>query len=96
MYKLKFLPGARRYFKKVKDKRLKSAFRRALLAIQSNPYSGQAKTGDLRGLYGFDVYHDKVNYEITYRIYTNDDHIVVVILAGTRENFYQELRRYMK
>ncbi|WP_148411904.1 type II toxin-antitoxin system RelE/ParE family toxin [Murimonas intestini] len=36
------------------------------------------------------------SYEIAYRIYEEDDKVVVVILAGTRENFYEELKRYMK
>ena len=38
MYELKFLPGAERYFKKVKEKGLKAAFRKALEAIQNDPY----------------------------------------------------------
>lgn len=29
-------------------------------------------------------------------IYEEKDKIVVVILAGTLENFYEELKRYMK
>lgn len=34
-----------------------------------------------------------VNYEIAYRIYEDGDKLIVVILAGTRENFYEELKR---
>lgn len=36
------------------------------------------------------------NYEIAYLIYEEDGKLVVVILAGTRENFYQQLKRYIK
>ena len=96
MYELKFLPGTERYFKKVKEKGLKAAFRKALEAIQNDPYIGEAKVGDLAGVYGFDVFYNRTNYEIAYRIYEENGHLVVVILAGTRENFYQELKRYMK
>lgn len=96
MYELRYLPGAERYFKKIKDKGLKAAFRTALERLAENPYIGQAKTGDLAGVYGFDVYYNKTNYEIAYRIYEEDGKIVVVLLAGTRENFYKELKRYMK
>jgi hypothetical protein len=53
-------------------------------------------TGDLAGIYGYDVYYSGTNYEIAYRVYEDGDKIVVVILAGTRENFYDELKRYMK
>jgi len=35
-------------------------------------------------------------YEIACRIYEEKEKFVIIILAGTRENFYQELKRYMK
>lgn len=96
MYELRYLPGAERYFKKIKDRGLRDAFRTALTKIAEDPHIGQAKSGDLAGVHGFDVYYNKTNYEIAYRIYEKDGKIVVVILAGTRENFYKELKRYMK
>lgn len=95
MYKLRYFPGAQRFFKKLKEKGLKEAFQRALAAIAQDPYAGERKTGDLAGLYGYDVYYNKTNYEIAYRIYEEDGKLVVVILAGTRENFYDQLKRYM-
>lgn len=94
MYELRYLPGAQRFFKKLREKGLKEAFRRALETIARDPYTGERKTGDLAGLYGYDVYYNKTNYEIAYRIYEEDGKLVVVILAGTRENFYEHLKRY--
>lgn len=82
--------------KKIKDKGLKTAFCTALIKIAENPYIGRAKIGDLSGIYGFDVYYNKTNYEIAYRIYEEDGNVVAVLLAGTRENFYKELKRYMR
>lgn len=96
MYELRYLPGAERFFKKLKEKGLKDAFRKALETISQNPYAGESKTGDLAGIYGYDVYYNKTNYEIAYRIYEEKGKLVVVILAGTRENFYQQLKRYIK
>ncbi len=95
MYELRYMPGAERYFKKVREKGLKQAYRKALGEIASDPYSGEAKVGDLAGVYCKDVYYNKTNYEIAYRIYEENGKIVVVILAGTRENFYKELKRHM-
>lgn len=95
MYELRFLPGAERYFKKLKEKGLKQAFRKALEDISQNPYIGEAKVGDLAGVYCKDLFYNKTNYEIAYRIYEENGKLVVVILAGTRENFYRELKRYM-
>ena len=94
MYELRYLPGAERFFKKLKEKGLRDAFRKALEA--QDPYTGESKTGDLSGIYGYDVYYNKTNYEIAYRIYEDDGKLVVVVLAGTRENFYQQLKRYIK
>ena len=58
--------------------------------------AGEAKTGDLGGVYGYDIYYNKNNYELACTVEYTDDKIIVVIMAGTRENFYEELKRYMK
>ncbi|NSW93054.1 MAG: type II toxin-antitoxin system RelE/ParE family toxin [Firmicutes bacterium] len=96
MYEIRFTRAAENYLKKVKEKGLKKAFQRALIEISSDPYIGELKTGDLAGVYFYDVYYSKTNYELAYRIYEEEGQMVVVILAGTRENFYDELKRYMK
>lgn len=90
-----FSPAAERYLKKLKDNQLRLKFKDALLLIQVNPYIGQAKHGDLSGIYGYDIYYNKTNYEVAYAIYEIDNKKVVVLLAGTRENFYEELKRYI-
>lgn len=95
MYELRFMRPAERYFKKIKDKGLKAVYREALEQITLNPYIGEQKMGDLTGMRCLDVYYNKTNYEVAYRIYEDKGQIVVVILAGTRENFYKELKRYM-
>ena len=95
MYSLRYTPCAEKYFNKLKEKGLIEAYNDALDAIESNPYAGKLKTGDLAGIYGWDVYYNAVNYELAYRILEVDEQYVVIILAGTRENFYKELKRYM-
>ena len=95
MYELQYMKSAEKYFKKIREKGLKAAFRTALQTIAENPYTGKSKTGDLSGVYGYDVYYNKTNYELAYRIEYYDNKIVVVIMAGTRENFYDALKRYL-
>lgn len=90
------MPRAEKYIKKIKDKKFKELLKIAFIKISQNPYIGQAKKGDLTGIYGYDVFYNKTNYEISYRIYEKQEKIVVVILIGTRENFYQELKNYIK
>lgn len=96
MHKLIILPPTARYLKKLKDKSLKAAFQKAVDEILSDPYIGELKTGDLSGVYCYDIYYNKTNYELAYTIIEEYGPTIVIILAGTRENFYKELKRYMK
>ena len=96
MYEIKFLPRAEKEIKKIKDKKLKGKIKDALIKLSENPYIGQAKKGDLSGIYGYDVYYNKTNYEISYKIYEVDNKKIIVILIGSRENFYKELKKYIK
>lgn len=96
MYEILFSSAAERFFKKLKEKPLKEAYKTALLKLRENPYIGQPKRGDLSGIYGFDVKYKGINYEIAYTINENNGKKVIVLLAGTRENFYEQLKRYIK
>ncbi len=96
MTQLRILPPAAKFFKKCKDKRLKNLFREAIDRILTDHTVGEAKTGDLAGIFCYDIYYNKTNYELAYTVEVIEDKVVVVIMAGTRENFYEELKRYMK
>ena len=71
-------------------------YREAIDKIREDHTVGTAKVGDLSGIYGYDIFYNKTNYELAYRVEYVEDKIIVVILAGTRENFYEELKRYIK
>ena len=92
----RFLPPAARFLKKLKDKKLKTLYQEAIDKIREDHTVGTAKVGDLSGIYGYDIFYNKTNYELAYRVEYVEDKIIVVILAGTRENFYEELKRYIK
>ncbi|MCL2811624.1 MAG: type II toxin-antitoxin system RelE/ParE family toxin [Clostridia bacterium] len=96
MYTISYSKAAERYLKKIKDRRLLGAFKTAVDTLKVNPYVGTQKTGDLRGVYGYDVKCNGINYELAYRIYEKNGRLVVILLAGTRENFYEELKRLIK
>ncbi len=95
MNELIILPPAARYIKKLKDKTLKKAFQNAIDNIIKDPYAGNKKTGDLAGVYSYDIIHNKVNYELAYTLIEKNNKMIVVIMAGTRENFYEQLKRYL-
>ena len=87
MYTINYLKSAEKYFKKIKDKHLLSAYKTAIDKLEINPYIGQQKSGDLRGIWCFDVKYAKTNYEIAYRIYEENGKLLVVILAGHAKIF---------
>lgn len=99
---LRVLPPAAKFLKKLKDKKLKALYKDAIDSILANPSIGEDKQGDLAGVKGYDIYYCKINYELAYTVETvideetRETEIVVVIMAGTRENFYDELKRYWK
>lgn len=95
MTEVRFLPPAAKYLKKLKDKKLKALYQEAIDRIREDHTIGEAKTGDLSGTYGYDIFYNKTNYELAYRAEYTDEKIIVVIMAGTRENFYDELKIYM-
>lgn len=87
---------AERYFKKLKDKALKQRYYDAIIAIRTNPDIGTLKKGNLKGIFGYNVYYDGINYEIAYEVIEKDGKLILVILAGSRENFYNELSIYLQ
>ncbi len=89
MYEILFSSATERFFKKLKDRLLKETYKTALKKIRENPYIGTQKRGDLAGIYGFDVKHNGINYEIAYTISEVEGKKIIVLLAGTRENFYK-------
>lgn len=96
MYSIRILPPAAKFLKKIKDKKLKGIYQEAIDKIIKDPYIGQLKSGDLAGVYCYDINYNKTNYELAYSLINKDDEIIIVIHAGTRERFYEELKRYMK
>ena len=95
MAELIVLQPAEKYLKKLKDKKLKQLYKETIDAILANPEIGKEKTGDLKGVRCCDIYYNKTNYELAYRVEYEGDKIIVVIMAGTRENFYEALKRYL-
>lgn len=97
MTEVRFLPPAAQYIKKLKGKRLKRQYQEAVDRIREDYTVGEAKTGDLSGVYGYEIYDSKNNYELAYTVeyFWGGGTIVVIILAGTRENFYDQMKQYI-
>lgn len=79
---------------------IKKLYAEAIKEICKDPSIGEPKHGDLEGVLGYDIYYNKINYELAYTVEqrvneeSGETKTVVVIMVGTRENFYDELKRY--
>jgi len=96
MLPVRFDPPAAKFIKKLKDKKLKKLYQEAIDKIREDYTIGERKTGDLSEFYGYDIFYNKTNYELAYTIENIDGEMVIIVMAGTRENFYNELKRYIK
>jgi len=93
-----FTSRAKRDIKKIKKKNkvLYNKINDSIIELSKNVYYGSMKTGDLKGVYSIDIYDSGINYELAYRIeFTEKDEMVLILMFGTRENFYKELKRYL-
>ena len=96
MNEIIFLPPARNFLKKLKDKNLKKLFEDAIKNISENPQVGQVKTGDLSGIYAYGFNYNKISYRIAYKVEVDDDgKLTIIIMAGVHENFYKKLKEYL-
>ena len=68
----------------------KQTVNEAVLAVCGNPALGEQKKGDLAGIF---VYKFSHNTQLYLLAYTFDPATLMLILLGTHENFYQELKR---
>lgn len=93
-YEVKLQRRVIRYLKKLTDRKLKARFADLIYStIAQDPETGDAKTGDLTGVYSMEFQDHGVDYCVAYRIEGRT--VVVVLLAGTHEEFYRELKRIL-
>jgi mRNA-degrading endonuclease YafQ of YafQ-DinJ toxin-antitoxin module len=61
--------------------------------IINNPEIGEMKKGDLAGFRVHKFAFQKQEYLVVYKLQGN---IIAVYMIGTHENFYRDLKRYLK
>jgi len=94
-YSAAYSPVVQRYFKKVRDRGLKAEFMKARNDALLHPTSGSVKSADLAGVYTRSFCYAGTQFRIAYRIF-DSERTVYFILAGPRECFYSDLKRYLK
>lgn len=81
-----------KYLKKLKEKPLKEKFLTVIYdEIAVNPHTGEQKTGNLSGIWAKGFKYAGTTYRVAYEI--KDNAVVPVLLCGTHENFYEQLKK---
>ena len=86
---------SRSFEKKVKkfNKSEKKALDNQILKIIENPSIGVEKKGDLRGVYVHKFKLKTIQYLLSYRFSGEDLELVMI---GPHENYYRDLKNYLK
>lgn len=92
------------YVKKA-HKPLQLAIEDAVEDVCADPDSGEAKTGDLAGIWVYKFKFNRQQYLVAYRPPTDDQRgqssgvellMIDFYQVGAHENFYDDLKRYLK
>ena len=94
MTQVQILPPAAKFLKKLKDKKLKSLYKEAIEMICEDYSIGEEKTGDLAGMYGYDIYYNKTNYELAYRVRQLDD--LIISWSNGGNYFSRNQRKFLR
>ncbi len=86
---------SRSFERKVKkfEKRKKKVLDNQIQRIIDNPSIGQEKKGDLRGVYVYKFKLQSARYLLSYRFVGAD---LELIMIGPHENYYRDLKTYLK
>ncbi|MBI4596571.1 MAG: type II toxin-antitoxin system RelE/ParE family toxin [Candidatus Tectomicrobia bacterium] len=88
-----FYKSAFRKYVKKQTRPFQLALEDEIEKITSNPERGEMKKGDLSGFRTYKFNFHKQVYLVAYKV---EGHTIVFYLAGAHENFYRDLKRYIK
>lgn len=83
------MPAFKKAYKKLHNSE-KAEVDLAIREIIANPEIGEQKKGDLAGVY---VHKFKINRQETLLAYEWDARLRLLLLLGSHENFYRDLKR---
>ena len=87
------------FFKKAK-KPLQFAIEDVVVVIQNTPSIGEEKVGDLKGIFVYKFRFNRQEYLVAYKYQEAADILSILWIdfyqVGSHENFYEELKRYLR
>ena len=95
MYRIKSISAVKKDIRKL-DKELQKIVKEEYFAeIERDPFRAVPLIHEFKGLWSYHFKHKGTQYRIVYEI-RPEDQIVLVIMIGPREGFYQALRRRLR
>lgn len=94
MYEIKIESKTRKIIKKL-PRKLQEIIDAEIGEIRENPLIGEAKTGDLSGIRVHKFKFFTLSILIAYEI-DRERNQITIYLIGPHENFYRDLKRYLK
>ena len=91
-----FTTKARKWFGTIKEKALLEKIASVIeQEIAIDPYRGDEKCGEQKGVWGKRVNFTGISYRIAYTI-NEEKCLVRILMVGPREGFYKELKEYLR
>lgn len=95
MYKVLACNAVRKDLKKLSYEVRQMVKQKYLPILEQDPYVGLQLQYEFKGLWSYHFSEKGVDYRIVYEIYP-EKKLVVLILIGKREKFYEQLKRRIK
>ncbi len=93
-YQVSLSKKAKKQYKNF-NQHIQKKIKHNLQQLEEKPHEGFNLSGKYADLRYIKTTHKGVDYRVVYDI-SEDENLVLVIFLGTRENFYKELRRYLR
>ena len=94
MYQIVITPSSKKAAKKL-PKQAREEIIKQSQKLKENPYLGEKLSGSLHFLYSFHIKFENVNYRLAYTI-DKSRRQIIIHLIGSREGFYERLKRLLR
>ncbi|MEE4359842.1 MAG: type II toxin-antitoxin system mRNA interferase toxin, RelE/StbE family [Desulfococcaceae bacterium] len=92
MFEIKTVKAVKKDMKKLSHEVLQEIKKIHFRNIRENPLKSQELGYGFKGLYSYHFSLKGTSYRIIYEIFERDE-LIVVVMIGTRESFYDKLKR---
>ncbi len=94
MFRIETSNASRKDFKKLSPE-VKKEYPKHFENLSLNPHCGELLHGLLKGIWKYEFKFKGTDYRIAYRILEREK-VILVIMVGSREGFYERLERRVK